>query len=149
MYRYVKKAFDIVTAFSILVLLFPLFVILSVAIKIDDNDSVFFKPERPGKSGNEFSDIERMTKVGKFIRRFSLDEIPQFIYVLIVEMSIIDFRFCLKEYLPLYIKRQMCRHEANGRNAVDQFIVGEEVNRSYDITVEKYKCKSKTEEVIR
>lgn len=148
MYKYVKKAFDIIIAFSILVVLFPLFVILSVAIKIDDNGPVFFKQERPGKdgkiftilkfrtmsvkttdkNGNELSDIERMTKVGKFLRRFSLDEIPQFINVLRGEMSIIGPRPLLTEYLPLYTKEQMRRHEVNpgitglaqvnGRNAL-------------------------------
>ncbi len=149
MYKFIKKAFDFLFALISMILLIPVFIIVSIAIKCTDGGPVFFKQQRPGKNGKifsifkfrtmsvkttdkdgkELSDFERMTKVGKFLRRFSLDELPQLINILHGEMSLIGPRPLLPEYLPLYTPQQMRRHEVtpgitglaqvNGRNALD------------------------------
>jgi len=148
-YKFIKKAFDFLFALISMILLIPVFIIVSIAIKCTDGGPVFFKQQRPGKNGKifsifkfrtmsvkttdkdgkELSDFERMTKVGKFLRRFSLDELPQLINILHGEMSLIGPRPLLPEYLPLYTPQQMRRHEVtpgitglaqvNGRNALD------------------------------
>lgn len=149
MYKYVKKSFDFLFALVSMIVLIPVFIIVSIAIKCTDGGPVFFKQQRPGKNGkifsilkfrtmsvkttdengNELSDFDRMTKVGKFLRRFSLDELPQLINILHGEMSLIGPRPLLPEYLPLYTPQQMRRHEVapgitglaqvNGRNTLD------------------------------
>lgn len=119
----------------------PAFLVLSIA----NRGSAFFVQARPGKDGEIFkilkfktmtdkrdaegnllSDKERLTRVGKFIRKTSLDEIPQLLNVLKADMSLIGPRPLLVEYLPLYNESQMRRHEVkpgitgwaqvNGRN---------------------------------
>lgn len=84
--------------------------------------------EKRDKAGNLLPDAERLTTTGKFIRKTSLDEIPQLINVLKGDMSLIGPRPLLVEYLPLYNKEQARRHEVrpgitgwaqiNGRNAI-------------------------------
>jgi len=85
--------------------------------------------DRRGDDGELHSDEIRLTPMGKFVRKTSLDEIPQLINVLKGDMSLIGPRPLLEEYLPLYNKRQFRRHEVrpgitgwaqvNGRNTVD------------------------------
>ena len=84
--------------------------------------------DRKGEDGQLLSDAERLTAVGAFVRKTSLDEIPQLINVLKGDMSLIGPRPLLEEYLPLYNDRQRRRHEVkpgitgwaqiNGRNTV-------------------------------
>ncbi len=85
--------------------------------------------DRKDASGNLLSDAERLTPIGAFVRKTSLDELPQLVNVLLGDMSLIGPRPLLVEYLPLYNERQMKRHEVkpgitgwaqiNGRNTVD------------------------------
>ena len=85
--------------------------------------------DRKDASGNLLSDAERLTPIGAFVRKTSLDELPQLVNVLLGDMSLIGPRPLLVEYLPLYSERQMKRHEVkpgitgwaqiNGRNTLD------------------------------
>lgn len=148
MYAAVKRAFDITVSLFILILFSPVMLIISIAIKVSDGGHVLFKQRRPGKdaeiftvykfrtmkeqtkdkNGRELSDMERMTGIGRFLRKTSLDELPQFFNVLKGEMSLIGPRPLLCEYLDLYSPRQARRHEVrpgisgwaqvNGRNAI-------------------------------
>lgn len=142
-----KPTFDFLAAFFGLLVLSPIFVLTTIALAIANNGKPFFFQKRPGKNerifsiikfktmndatdaqGNLLSDAERLTGVGKFVRKTSLDEIPQLINVLKGDMSLIGPRPLLPEYLPLYNQEQKRRHEVkpgitgwaqiNGRNAI-------------------------------
>jgi lipopolysaccharide/colanic/teichoic acid biosynthesis glycosyltransferase len=148
LYRnYLKRFFDLIVSLVAFSLLLPLFIIVTVLLYIANQGKPFFVQRRPGKdgrifrlvkfktmndrkdaAGNLLSDAERLTAVGSFIRKTSLDEIPQLINVIKGEMSLIGPRPLLVEYLPLYNDTQKRRHEVrpgitgwaqvNGRNAI-------------------------------
>jgi undecaprenyl phosphate N,N'-diacetylbacillosamine 1-phosphate transferase len=143
----VKPVLDIFFAVIGLILLLPLFLVISVAIKLDSWGPVFFRQERVGKDcrvfkllkfrsmkvetakrGIPLKDIERITKVGHFIRKTSLDELPQLINIIFGKMSFIGPRPLLTEYLKYYNSEQIKRHivtpgisgwsQVNGRNFI-------------------------------
>lgn len=147
--KYVKRVIDIVGASLLLFAAWPFMFIAAMAIKIaDPKGPVLFKQERPGKDekifkiykfrtmqvathdaeGNRLSDMERMTKIGKLLRKTSLDEFPQFFNVLKGDMSFIGPRPLLVQYLKHYNEEQRRRHnvrpgisgwaQVNGRNAI-------------------------------
>lgn len=145
--RAIKRLFDIVTALCGLIVLSPVILIVAVLIRINLGSPIIFIQERIGKDNKKFkmmkfrsmknltdrngkllSDEERLTKFGKVLRSLSLDELPELINVLKGEMSLIGPRPLLVEYLPLYSKRQLKRHEVtpgmtglaqvNGRNSL-------------------------------
>ena len=110
---FIKRITDIIVSFFTLIALFPIFLVTAIAIKIDSDGPVFFLHERTGLNGKTFKMIKfrgmidnalmygpgitqindpRITKVGKFLRRTSIDELPQIINVLKGEMSIIGPR---------------------------------------------------------
>jgi lipopolysaccharide/colanic/teichoic acid biosynthesis glycosyltransferase len=112
-----------------LILLFPIFLIISILLTVTNGGSPFFVQRRPGKNsqifkiikfktmnekkdinGNLLSDVERLSTVGKFIRKTSLDEIPQLLNVFKGDMSLIGPRPLLPEYLPIYNETQKRRH---------------------------------------
>lgn len=135
-------------AFTVLFLASPILVVMTVALWVANHGKPFFFQKRPGLHGKIFSilkfktmndlrgpdgellsDAERLTAVGKFVRKTSLDELPQLFNVLIGDMSLIGPRPLLVEYLPRYNERQARRHDVrpgitgwaqvNGRNRLD------------------------------
>lgn len=142
-----KRMIDFLIAFSGLILLSPVFLVVLVVLYFQNDGKPFFFQKRPGlnekmfniikfktmtdkkdSQGNYLPDAERLTPMGSFIRKTSLDEIPQLINVLKGDMAIIGPRPLLPQYLPLYNESQKRRHEVrpgitgwaqvNGRNAI-------------------------------
>lgn len=148
MYRYLKRVMDFTVALIMLIVLSPLMLLSCILIKANNDGPILFKQKRPGKDGKiftvykfrtmsvhthdkdgrELSDFERMSKIGKLLRKTSVDELPQLINILKGEMSFIGPRPLLVEYLELYSPEQMRRHEVapgisgwaqvNGRNTL-------------------------------
>ncbi len=148
MYKnYLKRFLDFILSLLGFVLLSPLFIFITIFLAIANSGKPFFFQARPGKderifkvikfktmndkkdqSGSLLPDSDRLTAIGKFVRRTSLDEIPQLLNVIKGDMSLIGPRPLLVEYLPLYDATQKRRHEVrpgitgwaqvNGRNAI-------------------------------
>ncbi|HRH33918.1 MAG TPA: sugar transferase [Catalimonadaceae bacterium] len=149
MYRiYIKPLIDKTVAFTVLLLASPVLLLMTILLWFANDGKPFFYQRRPGKHGRIFSilkfktmndkrgpdgellsDAERLTPVGSFVRKTSLDELPQLVNVLKGDMSLIGPRPLLIEYLPRYNQRQARRHEVrpgitgwaqvNGRNRLD------------------------------
>lgn len=143
-----KRILDFIIVSFVLIVIWPILLAITLWLHFaNKGGGAFFFQERPGKSGKIFkvikfktmtderdakgnllSDEKRLTKVGKFVRSTSLDELPQLINVLKGDMALIGPRPLLPQYLPLYSKEQARRHEVrpgitgwaqvNGRNAI-------------------------------
>ena len=146
--QFFKRFFDFFLAFLGFIIISPVFLLLLIWLSIVNRGAgAFFFQERPGKnekifrvikfktmndqrdaSGKLLPDAQRLTKVGKFVRSTSLDEIPQLLNVIKGDMSLIGPRPLLVQYLPLYSDFQKRRHKVrpgitgwaqiNGRNAI-------------------------------
>ncbi len=142
-----KRIFDLVAALTLLILLSPLLLLLALLVWMFHGWPVFFRQERPGYRGRPFAlykfrsmtnardaqgnllpDEQRLTRFGRFLRSFSLDELPELFNVLRGEMSLVGPRPLLMRYLERYSPEQMRRHDVlpgitgwaqvNGRNAL-------------------------------
>lgn len=143
-----KRLFDFVIVLCALMVIWPFLLIITIWLHFANKGAgAFFYQERPGKDAKIFKvikyktmtdekdadgkllpDAQRLTKVGKFVRALSVDELPQLINVLKGDMALIGPRPLLPKYLPLYSKEQYKRHEVrpgmtgwaqvNGRNNI-------------------------------
>jgi lipopolysaccharide/colanic/teichoic acid biosynthesis glycosyltransferase len=145
--KFIKPLIDFFVALVMFLLLSPLFIVVTILLAVANGGKPFFLQPRPGKGGKIFRvikyktmndrkdkngellpDAVRLTPIGKWVRRTSLDEVPQLLNVLKGDMSIIGPRPLLVEYLPLYSETQKHRHDVrpgitgwaqvNGRNAI-------------------------------
>jgi lipopolysaccharide/colanic/teichoic acid biosynthesis glycosyltransferase len=143
----VKRLFDVVVAGVALLLLSPLLAVLALLVRVRLGNPVLFRQVRPGLNAQPFTllkfrtmtdarrtdgrplpDGERLTPLGRFLRRSSLDELPELWNVVRGDMSLVGPRPLLMEYLPLYTPEQARRHDVrpgltgwaqvNGRNAI-------------------------------
>jgi lipopolysaccharide/colanic/teichoic acid biosynthesis glycosyltransferase len=143
----VKPLADVLVALTGLILLSPIILLIGIVLAVAYQESPFFTQLRPGRHGKLFRlvkfksmnqhrdaagillpDAERLSGLGRFIRKTSLDELPQLLNVLAGQMSVVGPRPLLPEYLPLYNAHQSRRHlvkpgitgwaQVNGRNAI-------------------------------
>ena len=144
---FIKRVLDIIISLAVLICFFWLYLIVAVLVRIKLGSPVLFKQPRPGKNGKIFNmykfrtmtderdengellpDEVRLTSFGNFLRKTSLDEIPELFCILKGDMSIVGPRPLLVKYLPYYTQRENLRHsvrpgltgyaQAHGRNAI-------------------------------
>jgi len=147
MYRkFIKRPLDIIIAIPLIIFFSPLFILVSFVIFIFNGKPIFFIQSRPGykskifkiikfrtmynyDKNNKLSDENRVTKIGKFLRMSSIDELPELFNILKGEMSFVGPRPLLTEYLTIYNNEQIKRHncipgltglaQVNGRNITE------------------------------
>lgn len=147
MQQRIKRIFDFMIALIGIIIASPILVIVAILVRLNLGAPILFRQPRVGLNGEVFEmvkfrtmkdakdakghllpDDERLTKFGQFLRQSSLDELPELFNVLKGDMSLVGPRPLLVEYLPLYSKEQMRRHEVrpgitgyaqiNGRNNI-------------------------------
>lgn len=144
---FIKRLLDIIISVTALIILSPFMLVIYLLVRINLGGPVFFLQERVGKNnkifkmikfrtmknstdkdGNLLSDNDRLTKFGRFLRSFSIDELPELINVLKGDMSLVGPRALLVQYLEHYNSEQIRRHDVlpgltgwaqiNGRNSI-------------------------------
>ncbi|PJB16798.1 MAG: lipid carrier--UDP-N-acetylgalactosaminyltransferase [Flavobacteriaceae bacterium CG_4_9_14_3_um_filter_33_16] len=145
--KIIKRLLDFMLAFFGLILTLPISISIAIILLLSNRGTPFFFQRRPGKDekifrivkfktmndrkdihGKLLPDKERLTAIGKFVRKYSLDELPQLINVLIGDMALIGPRPLIVEYLTVYNENQKKRHlvrpgitgwaQVNGRNSI-------------------------------
>lgn len=145
--KYMKRFIDITGALLLLTVMLPITLVVGLLLALQNRGSIFFYQERPGfleqpfhiikfktmtdekdEDGILLPDNDRITTLGKWVRKLSIDELPQLLNVLKGEMSMIGPRPLLFKYIPLYTDEQKRRHnvrpgitgwaQVNGRNAI-------------------------------
>ena len=122
-----KRIFDVLFSLAVLLLLFPLLLVIGILIKLDSTGGIFYLQKRVGKNFREFSIIKfrtmrigaekgglltvgekdnRVTRIGYYLRKYKLDELPQFLNVLQGDMSVVGPRPEVKKYVDLYTEEQ-------------------------------------------
>lgn len=148
--KFFKRFFDLIVSFLTLIIILPIFIVVYIAIKIEDGGPIIYKQVRTGKNGKNFNMYkfrsmtvatekngkklkhnERVTKVGNVLRKTSIDELPQVFNVLKGEMSVIGPRAWIPEYYKNFNKKQKHRcdvlpgitglAQARGRNGLTIF----------------------------
>jgi sugar transferase EpsL len=143
----VKRLFDLIVSLFLIIILSPVILVAGLLVFAAMGSPVLFKQVRPGykgrpftiykfrtmreqtdKTGEQLTDEERLTGMGRFLRRFSLDELPQLFNVVKGDLSFVGPRPLLMEYIPLYTPEQARRHDVRpgitglaqvkGRNAI-------------------------------
>ena len=128
--KYIKRILDIILSLIAIIITLPIFLIVGILILIFIGQPAIFRQKRPGKNekiftmykfrtmtnkkdedGNLLPDELRLTKLGKFLRKTSLDEIPEFINILKGDMSFVGPRPLLVDYLPYYTEEEHHRHD--------------------------------------
>lgn len=128
--KYIKRLLDIILSLIAIIITLPIFLITGILVLIFLGKPAIFRQKRPGKNekiftmykfrtmsnkkdkdGNLLPDELRLTKLGKFLRKTSLDEIPEFINILKGDMSFVGPRPLLVEYLPYYTEEEHHRHD--------------------------------------
>lgn len=128
--KYIKRILDIILSLIAIIVTLPIFLIVGILVLIFIGQPAIFRQKRPGKNekiftmykfrtmtnkkdenGNLLPDELRLTKLGKFLRKTSLDEIPEFINILKGDMSFVGPRPLLVEYLPYYTEEEHHRHD--------------------------------------
>lgn len=146
-YKFFKRIFDLLLSIVLLIVTSPLILLTATLLFFQNSGNVLFYQRRPGHNEKPFNimkfktmtdernengellpDVERITSLGKFVRKLSLDELPQLFNVLKGDMSLIGPRPLLFKYIPLYSAEQRRRHEVkpgitgwaqvNGRNSI-------------------------------
>ena len=145
--KFIKRPLDVICALLALIVFCWLYAIVAILVRVKLGSPVLFKQDRPGKdekifklykfrtmtderddNGELLPDEVRLTKFGKFLRKSSLDELPEAINILKGNMSVVGPRPLLVKYLPYYNEMERCRHyvrpgltglaQVNGRNAL-------------------------------
>lgn len=145
--RFIKRVLDVKVGFLALLLLSPILVVSAAVVRIRMGSPVLFRQRRPGRNGRPFDilklrtmtaelegsgellpDEQRLTAVGQFLRRTSIDELPELLNVIKGDMSLVGPRPLLMQYMDRYSEEQSRRHEVlpgmtgwaqvNGRNAI-------------------------------
>lgn len=144
--KIIKRIIDVIISILVLILLSPIYLIIALSIKIMDKGNIIYKQDRTGLNGNNFKIYKfrtmkdgNITKLGKFLRSTSLDELPQFYNVLKGDMSLIGPRPWIPDYYERFTEKQKQRNkvkpglvglaQVNGRKELD---ILDKIN--YDLT---------------